>query len=305
MSDPMLRAQARGCLGSAVAMVVVPAVTVAIFAGAGVAAMAFPAGSVERVVAFSVAIVALMGAFVVAALLFAARRTRALDPAFAALGVTPSGSLLNIREFHGPCPAIGGRTVDALFARRGPVLETHVSTALHTTLAVGTRTALGTLLRDAVGATEVAHNDPALGGFVVTADDPDWARAALGDPAFRDVVLRAVSDRTGNELRVFALRPGAVRLTRRYFSPDAIAHEIKPMIELLASAAAIVERFPPPPRAVQLSAVEQRARTAPTRMGVLIALGLVGVVLVGTVCIAGVMIAATASDAPRQHRRHR
>jgi hypothetical protein len=122
-------------------------------------------------------------------------------------------------------------------------------------------------------------NDPAFAGLVVSADDPRWAQAALATPRLRELVLRATYEPSGRELRTFALRPGAVRLTRRYFKPDAAVSDVAPMVALLAEVAAEVERLPPPARVVALSSLEAHARRSPTRLASIVVLGVMGLLL--------------------------
>jgi hypothetical protein len=287
MTDPLARAQGRGLARSLLVSFVAPAIVFALFAVAAGISLLFEAGSDARIAAFSLSMLLLMGGAIAFALSFAARRTRALDEAFRAMGIAPTGAMLNIREFHG---TLNGRPLDAMFARRGPLLEIHLGTTLHTTLAVGTRTALGAIVRSAVNAQEIPMADPAFANLVVSADDPQWAYAALQNAAFREAVLRAVQDPSGRELRVFALRPGAVKLTRHYFDPDAMPAQIAAMAQHLEAIARIVEQFPPPARQVPLSAMEQRARTAPTRMGgVIVAVMLAVMLVVGLATAAAVL----------------
>ncbi len=290
MTDPIVRAQGRGMAKSLIVSLVAPLIALVLFAVAAAASTAFEPGSVERAAAFGVAMILLMSAFVAAALSFAARRTRVLDEAFRALGITPSGALLNIREFHG---ALNGRQLDAMFARRGPLLEMNVATLLHTELAVGTRTALGAVVRSVINAQELPMADPAFANYVVSANDPEWARAALQYAPFRDAVLRAVSDPTGRELRVFALRPGAVKLTRHFFEPDAMPAQIAAMAQHLEAIARLVEQLPSPARHVALSAIEQRARTGPSRTAGLMVMVMVGVLIVTAVLGTAAVLAIT------------
>ncbi|MFO0630345.1 MAG: hypothetical protein U0325_32615 [Polyangiales bacterium] len=294
MTDPLMRAHGRGC----VAQVLILGASVALVLGfvalaVGAASLA-PGDGVSRVAVFGGVFFVCVTALAVGALSFAASRAKVLDAGFARLGIAGSGSLINLREYHGGWQ---GRAVDALYSRRGPMLDLTVQANVHGALAVGTRTAAGEVLRGAFGMTEVRLADPAFAGLVVSSADPAWAARMLSTPALRELALRATHDPTGRELRVFALRPGAVRLTRRYFHPDAVAGEVPAMVELLAAAGRAAEAQPPPAVPVALTEMERLARAAPGALGVKIALALVGVVLLVTgICAAGML--ATVSTHP-------
>jgi hypothetical protein len=277
MSDPFVRAQGRGCAMQLVALVVAPLILGVILLVALGAGSLAPDGGAARPLVFGAVIVALTVTLAGATLAFAARRARVLDPGFARLGVPGSAFLINVREYHGVWQ---GREVDALYSRRGPLLETSVGARLHGALAVGTRTAAGEVLRGALGLTAMTLHDPAFAPFIVSASDPAWAAGVLGDPAVRDGVLRALSDPSGRELRVLALRPGAVRLMRRYFDPEAAVEEVAPMVALLGSIGAAAERLPAPATPVVASALEQAARKAPGALGVRVVAAVFAVVLV-------------------------
>lgn len=286
MSDPFVRAQGRGCAAQlAITVVAVGVVGVFLVLAVGAGSLA-PGDQGTRVLAFGGTFLLLVMAFVVAALTFAARRARVLDPAFAQLGLQGSAFLVNVREYHG---AVGGRPVDALYVRRGPMLETSVDARVQGTLAVGTRTGAGEVVRAALGMPTIALHDPAFANLVVSAADGAWAAAVLSVPAVRDLVLRAVHDPAGRELRVLALRPGAVRFTRRYFVPEQVVGEVAPMVAMLSSLAAAVEALPPPSVPVPLSSLEFAARKRPGAMGARFAAALIaGVVLVvlgGTIAV--------------------
>lgn len=292
MSDPFVRAQGRGCALQLVALVVAPLVVAAFLLLALGAGSLAPVGSAARPIAFGAVFLALVMAFAGATLTFAARRARVLDPGFARLGLAGSAFLVNVREYHG---AWQGREVDALYSRRGPLLDLHVGARVHGALAVGTRTAAGELLRGMVGAAPLTLADPAFAPFLVAAPDPAWAAQVLGVPAVREAVLRALSDPTGRELRVLALRPGAVRLSRRYFDADRVVDEVAPMAGLLASLGAAVEALPPPAVPVALSELERAARRSPGSLGVRVVAGVLGVVVLLVVLLTAAVLLVTPS----------
>ncbi len=296
MADPFVRAQGRGCALQLVALVVAPLVVAAfVLVALGAGALA-PAGGAARPIAFGAVFLALMAALAGGAMAFAARRARVLDPGFARLGLAGRAFLVNVREYHGVWQ---GREVDALYSRRGPLLEAHVGARVQGVLAVGTRTAAGEVLRGMVGAAPLTLADPAFAPFLVSAPDAGWAAQVLAVPAVRDAVLRAVSDPSGRELRVLALRPGAVRLSRRYFDPDRAVDEVAPMVGLLASLGAAVEALPPPAVPVPLSDLERAARKAPGALGGRIVAGiLVAVVLLVVVLTAAVMLVTPSLSRP-------
>ncbi len=303
MTDPFARAQGRGC----VAQVLILGASVALVLGfvalaVGAASLA-PGDGVARTAVFAAVFFVGVTAVAIGSLTFAASRAKVLDAGFARLGIAGSGAMINLREYHGRWQ---NRAVDALYARRGPMLEISVEARLHGALAVGTRTAAGEVLRGAFGMTEVRLADPAFAGLVVSSADPAWAARMLSTPALRELALRATHDPTGRELRVFALRPGAVRLMRRYLHPEAVAGEVPAMTELLAAAAHAAESLPPPAVPVALTELERQARAAPGALGTKIALGLIaGVLLVTGVCTAGVLLLSSSSPEASSPARRR
>ncbi len=286
----MARAAGRGCATQIITLVLAPVIVAACVAIAGlVAVAATPSPQVRLVVAFGV-FIALLMAFAAGALLFASRRARVLDAGFAQLGVAPGASLVNVREYHG---SHRGRAVDALYSRRGPLLETSVEARVNGALAVGTRTAAGEVIRGIAGAREVPLADPAFAAYIVSSADPVWASAMLATPAVRAAVLGLLADPTGRELRMLALRPGAVRLTRRYFDPDRAVAEVAPMIDAIAALGATVETLPGPAVPVALSEFEREARKRPMAMGMRIVAVIVGVVLLVTVLATAAVLSLT------------
>jgi hypothetical protein len=303
MTDPFARAQGRGCVAQMLILGASVALVLGFVALAVGAASLTPGDGVARTAVFAAVFFVGVAAVAVGSLTFAASRSKALDAGFARLGLAGSGAMINLREYHGRWQ---NRAVDALYARRGPMLDVTVEANVHGALAVGTRTAAGEVLRGAFGMTEVRLADPAFAALVVSSADPAWAACMLSTPALRELALRATHDPTGRELRVFALRPGAVRLTRRYFHPEAVAGEVPAMVDLLAAAAHAAESLPPPAVPVALTALERQARAAPGALGTKIALGLIaGVLLVTGVCTAGVLLLSSSSpEASSPARRH-
>lgn len=294
MTDPLVRAQGRGCVAQLAILAATALVCTIIFGLVFAAGSLAPAGT-ARIAVAGITLLVLVFAFAGSMIAFAARQTRVFDAAFAGLGVTASGAFVNLREFHGVWQ---GRELDALYSRRGPLLELHVGARLHGALAVGSRTAAGEVLRGLVGAAPVALADPAFADLVVSSPDPAWAARVLAVPAVREGVLRAVVDPSGRELRVVALRPGAVRLTRRYFeAPQAVA-EVAPMVAHLAALAAAVEQLPPPAVPVALSPLERAARKAPGALAGKLVLAIVGGLLALVVVLTAAVLAVSASSPP-------
>ncbi len=296
MPDPIVRARGRGCVVQLVSLVVaVGVVGVFLVVAMGAGSLA-PGDGVSQLAVFGACFLALIVAFAVGAVMFAAGRSRVLDPGFAQLGIAGAGSLPNLREYHGTW---SGRAVDALYVRRGPLLETSVDARIHGALAVGTRTGVGDLVRGALGLPTITLHDPAFAHLTVAAADGAWAAAVLATPAVRDGVLRAMHDPTGREHRVVAIRPGAVRMTRRFFDPARAVGEVAPMVALLSSIGAAVEALPPPSSPVALTDFERMARKAPGAMGARVVVWLlVGVLLVVAVVSIAVMVAAPSLARP-------
>jgi hypothetical protein len=193
-------------------------------------------------------------------------------------------------------------------------LEMSVGAKVRGALAVATRTAAGQVLRGAFGMSEVRIADPAFAGLVVSSADPAWAAHLLSAPALRDLALRATHEPTGQELRVFALRPGAVRLTRRHAQPESLAAEVPAMVELLAAAADAAESLPPPAAPVPLTEMERLSRSTPVALAVKIVGAVLGAVLLVVVLGTAAVLALTPpASSPVRHdpgvgspvRRHR
>ncbi len=257
------------------------ALTGALLTLAALGATVAPSQGSANLAAFAGVCVVGMLCFVGLALRWAASQTKALDGGFAAAGIAPTSIMLNLRAYQGRCK---GRAVSAFFARRGPLLELSVESGVAGALRVSTRTATTALLGDALNDPQVPTQDAALAGFEVRSADPRWAAMILSEPAMRDAVLRAMHDPSGRELREFALRPGALRWTRRYFPATAVAAEVPAMIDLLARAAHCAERLAPPAVPVPLGAMEHMARANPAGLSARVAL----VAVIGTLVLAAV-----------------
>lgn len=290
MADAYGKALGRGCLRSLfwqVVALVAGLVFVALFALLVAGSRFLP---VEPWMQFAIAgalMLVLLFAFVAGSLGFAARRARVLDPAFARLGAGGSAIGVNGREYHGTAR---GRSLDAMYFRRGPLLQLHIETRVMTKLAVGTRTRAGEVLREMLGLSELALDDPALASLIASSIDPGFARALLHDARVKPLLLELLIDPAGNEMRVVALRPGVISLTRRYFDPDALSPEqLARSVDLLVGLAELAEGARPPAVTAEASALERSFRRNPGRLGFLV----VGLVL-GLALIVALAVAAMA-----------
>lgn len=270
MSDPHAAATLRRFGGGLLVLGVSLGFVFFVLLCAGGAAALVP-GRTARPIVFVVIFGGAVLSLVPLSLGYAIHRSRVLDAELRRFGLRPSGWIPNLREYHGE---VGGRAVDVLFARRGPLLSISVGAELYTELAVGTQTTLGRALGGLVSVPEVPGLDPSFAPFVVRATEPEWAGPVLNRPAVRDAVIGLAADPTGRELRTLAIRPGALQLTRNYFRvpPAGVTSEVERMLALASS----LEGLPAPTRQVVPSALERQTRANPTRIGVMIALMLVG-----------------------------
>lgn len=296
MADAYGKALGKGCLRSMlwqVVALVAGVVFVALFALSMAGSRYLPVEPwLQTAIGGGLMLVLLFG-FVAATFAFAASRARVLDPAFARLGAKGSAIGFNGREYHGN---VRQRRLDATYFRRGPLLQVHVETRVMTKLAIGTRTRAGEVLGDMFGLAELPLADPALAGFIASGIDAGFAQGLLGDARAKAALLELLRDPAGNEMRVVALRPGVVSLTRRFFDPDALSPaELARNVDLLIGLAELAEASAPPRTTAEPSALEQSFRRSPGKLGCILVALVLGLTLAFAVALAAIVFVAESS----------
>ena len=288
--SPYARAAGRGCGLAALQLALIPVALVLVLGLPLAVAAIAPVSDAVRLVIAGAGIFVMMSALAIGALGFAAVRTRALDPGFAPLGIRGGGWMPNLREYHG---AIGGRALDALYARRGGVLDLALDARTATKVAIG-GSAVTRVARETLGlATLPPRAD--LPDAVVAADDPAWAGALLADPLARDAIAYLLRDPNGRELRWVMVRPGCVKVTRRWIDPEAAIGTISDHTRALAQLASACERLGAPARVIAPGWLETTFRRRPTGAGLAIALGILAVVAVpAVICVVLALLLSSA-----------
>jgi hypothetical protein len=234
-----------------------------------------------------------LSVFTVLAIGFAVRRTRVLDPGFAQLGVSGSGWLPNIREYHG---TFEGRPLDATYARRGGILELTLAARTATKMSIG-RGSVPAMAREILG-LQTLPAPPQAPDWVIAASDPAWASALLREPDACRAIAALLDDPSGREVRWVLVRPGAVQLARRWIDPDRAVATVPERAHALAAFARACERMAAPARAEAAGSFELSMRKSPTRLAVFIVLGILGLLVVPAVVLAMALLASSSS--PRQ-----
>jgi hypothetical protein len=109
------------------------------------------------------------------ALFLIIRRARALDVIFKPLGLIGSTYMLFGRQYHGQ---VNGRDMD-VYIFRGPTVELHLKTDVHTRLQVFDKNSFSVSMARAFNKQPMLVNDPALSQMVVYSVDERWAHQLL------------------------------------------------------------------------------------------------------------------------------
>lgn len=228
-----------------------------------------------------------------AALAFAWQRSRLLDPAFAALGIPGSGAIPNVREYHGH---FAGRALDALYLRRGGILEITLSAGLRTraTLTHASRPPAERFFP--VNESLWPTCEPA---WLATGDEPAWIDALCRDPAARDALGFLLHDPTGTERRRLQVRGGALVLQRAHLDAKTAGPTIAPAVQALGALAYAAERLPPPVRPLDASALEAQWRKSPTRLVWLMVGGIMAMLLLLSAILVAALLHSDASSSGR------
>jgi hypothetical protein len=87
-----------------------------------------------------------------------------------------------------------------------------------TKLALGTRTSAGAFLGGLL-ASAGSLSDPAYSRLIASSADPSCGPRFFSNPQVRPLLLGLLTDPRDHEMRSFALSPGVVSFTRRFFDP--------------------------------------------------------------------------------------
>jgi hypothetical protein len=225
---------------------------------------------------FAAGLIALVGLMLAGTLAWAiwvlARRRRQWDAIFTPLGLAGGTYMLTGRQYTG---SLGGREV-AVRLYRGPTFIVVVNTPLHTRMAIGTQTALGSAAGSALGAHTLPL-DAAYAGRVASAHDELWAHRLLDDPDAREAILWLTQDETSFDIRTVMVQPGGVvlqvaRLPLNTLSVDSARRWLDDLLTVAHTA----ERLPAPSEQVEETGLERSVRSGQTgRTAVIIAIGAV------------------------------
>lgn len=285
----------RGCLHAILALLLVPVVVAAIFGAPWLVASVLPVGDLTRVLLSLGGSFALLVAFAVLALRYAAKQTAKLDAAFAAVGAEAHGLVPNLREYRGTRE---GRALSALYARGGGV-ELSIASNARARVAI-TSSSLTRSARELVGLpTLPPHSDPALAHLVVLARDVSYAGALLADPIGRAAVLALLHDPSGTEHRWVHVGPTSVRLTRKWMDVERAREDVPGHVDALAQLAALGERLPIAGPPETETALERAGRAMP-RLAPKIVLGVMAAGLGLVTLVAGAAAIALMLDPPRR-----
>lgn len=295
MTHPVTRAAGRSLGSTLLTLVLIPVVVAVVFGLPALVTYLLPLEGVARLATFFGGVLVLLFGFVAGALAFAMLRTGVLDAGFGALGMRGSSTIPNIRHYRGQR---GGRELFGTYARRGGLLELAVELATGAQAAFTMQSTVGTV-RELVGLSPLqASGDPALAGIVSHGADPGWTHALLSSPGVPQALRALLEDPSGREIRWVHVRPGCVKITRRWIDPDAAGATLLAQADALEVLASACARLGAPGRPIAEGALERRARHSPMSL----AFGIVGclllAILVPTMVVTGLVFFSVASSSP-------
>jgi len=295
MAHPVARATGRSLAATLLTMVLVPVIVVLVFGLPALAVAVLPVEGEVRLFVYFGGVLLLLCAFVVAAIGFAMMRTGVLDDGFSAIGMRGRSVIPNIRNYTGQH---GGRVTFGTYARRGGLLELGIEQSTGATAAFTRQQTVGRV-RELIGLSPLSPSpDPVLAGVIMAAGDPVWTTALLGVPGVASAVATLLHDPSGRELRWVLVRPGCVKVTRRWIDPDAAGATLPAQASALDVIATACTRLGPPAQRVQEGAFERRARQSPMSTAFAVVGCLLLFLVVPTAIGAAVLIATTTRSAP-------
>lgn len=286
MAGPYARAAGRS-LGSTLLTLVLAPIAFALVLGlSALVAFVVPLDGTGRLIAGAITLLGTMGILALGAIAFAMHRTGVLDAPFAALGLRGRSLVPNLREYAG---LHGAFAAYATYARRGGVIELALEVPTRTQANFAVLPEAGRQLRGLVGlGAPIASPDPALAGVAITGADAGWIGAFLGFPGVSAAVRTLLDDPSGREVRSVSLRPGCVKVVRRWIDPDAAGPSLARDFAALTALAEACVRLAPPAAATDEGSLERIARRHPT----LLALGIVAAILAALGVPALILVAA-------------
>ena len=285
MSHPVTKELARRGISSLLIRLGSLVLVGVFFAIACIAAYVAPVGRDGRIIVWAVVLFVQLMAFVVVALAFAMSQTGALDGAFSALGLRASGFMPNLRYFSGN---FEGCAMRAMWARKQRMLEISIEHAAGTKAAFTRQETVGRA-REFVGLKPLDRSsDPAMQGIIMAADDAAWTSRFIAQPEVAQALQHLLSDPTGGEVRWVMVRPGCVKVSRRWLDPDSVQATLTTDVRALAALVRACESTGRAEKLLTEGGMEA-FRTHPTRsaflliaalFAVLIPIALIPVVLV-------------------------
>jgi hypothetical protein len=291
VAHPVARAAGRSLLATVVTIVLVPIVAMVILlVPMGIAAIV-PVEDELRIVVWAFGAVVFTFAFAAAAIAFAVLRTNVLDPAFSAIGLRGRSLMPNLREWSG---TYGARPAYATYARRGGVLELALEERVGARASFSAQATVGRV-RELVGLTPLAAPpDPRLAGLVMAGSDTGWTHAVLAQAGVAEALRLLLEDPSGREIRWVLVRPGCVKITRRWIDPDAAGATLAEQLRALEILASACQRVGPPAARLEEGAIERAFRRSPSGASLALVLGLLAALLVPAVVLVVVLVAVGA-----------
>lgn len=276
MSHPVTKELARRGISSLLIQLGALFAVGVFFAIACLAAYLAPVGRDGRIIVWAIALFVQLMAFVVVVLAFAMSRTGALDGAFSALGLRASGFIPNLRHFSGHYE---GRAMRATWARKQRVLEISVEHAAGTKAAFTRQETVGRV-REFVGLQPLDRSsDPAMQGIIMAADDAAWTTRFIAQPHVAQALQHLLSDATQREVRWVMVRPGCVKVSRRWLDPDSVQQTLSTDVHALMTLVRACESTGRAEKVLTEGRFERAFRTHPTRSAFLLIAALFAVLV--------------------------
>lgn len=295
MAHPVARAAGRSALATLATLVLVPIIVIGVFGIPALLVWLLPLEGETRLFAYLGGVLVLLFSFMAAAIAFAVLRTGVLDDGFRTIGMTGRSLIPNIRNYTG---RHGGRATFGTYARRGGLLELGIEQATGATAAFTRQNTVGRV-RELIGLSPLSPSpDPLLSGVIMAGSDPRWTTALLGAPGVASAVASLLDDPSGREIRWVLVRPGCVKITRRWIDPDAAGATLAAHIAAIDVIATACARLGPPAAPIREGGFERRARQSPMATSFAVVGCLLLFLLVPTAIAATALILTTSRSAP-------
>ena len=134
--------------------------------------------------------------------------------------------------------------------------------------------------REFVGLKPLGQSsDPAMQGIIMAADDAAWTSRFIAQHEVAQALQHLLYDPTGREVRWVMVRPGCVKVSRRWLDPDSVQATLATDVRALAALVRACESTGRAEKLLTEGGIERAFRTHPTRSAFLVIAALFAVLI--------------------------